>query len=111
LIYQNEKIMKAQIKINYAEAKKGQIFEVVEIQGKRVTVNINGRNVDFGFSEVQIVAPTTSDLFNLGRELLMMGSKSLQGWRENDVNNFIAQINLPITKSMMRKSINHVVWG
>jgi hypothetical protein len=103
--------MKAQIKINYAEATKRQIFEVVEIQGKRVTVNINGRNVDFGFSEVQIVAPTTSDLLNLGRELLMMGSKSLQGWRENDVTNFIAQINLPITKSMMRKSINHVVWG
>ena len=48
--------MKAQIKINYAEATKGQIFEVVEIQGKRVTVNINGRNVDLGFSEVQIVA-------------------------------------------------------
>ena len=103
--------MKAQIKINYAEATKGQVFDVVEIQGKRLTVEINGRNVDFGFSEVQIVAPTTFDLFNLGRELLMMGSKPLQGWRENDVTNFISQINLPITKSMMRKSINHVVWG
>ncbi|OQB39705.1 MAG: hypothetical protein BWY04_01540 [candidate division CPR1 bacterium ADurb.Bin160] len=103
--------MKARIKINYAEATKGQIFEVVEINGKRVTVNINGRNVDFGFSEVQIVSLTTSDIFNLGSELLMMGSKPLQGWRENDVNNFIAQINLPITKSLMRKSINHFIWG
>ena len=103
--------MKARIKINYAEATKGQIFEVVEINGKRVTVNINGRNVDFGFSEVKIVSLTTSDIFNLGRELLMMGSKPLQGWRENDVTNFIAQINLPITKSLMRKSINHVIWG
>lgn len=103
--------MKAQIKINYAEATKGQVFEVVGIQGKRVTLNLNGRNVDFGFSEVQIVAPTTSDLFNLGRELLLMGSKSLQGWRKNDVTKFISQIDLPIKKSMMRKSINHVVWG
>ena len=103
--------MKAQIKINYAEATKGQVFEVVEIQAKRVTVNINGRNVDFGFSEVQIVAPTTSDILNLGRDILMMGSKSLQGWRESDVTKFISQINLPIRKSIMRKSINQVVWG
>jgi len=103
--------MKAQIKINYAEATKGQIFKVVEIKGKRVTVEINGRKVDFGFSEVQIVAPTNFDIFNLGRELLLMGEKSLQGWRENDVTNFISQISIPITKSLMRKSINTVVWG
>jgi|GEM_PF-981153 hypothetical protein len=103
--------MKAKIKINYAEVKKGQVFEVVEIQGKRVTVSINGRKVDFGFSEIQIVTPTDSDLVNLGRELLMMGSKSLKGWREDDVTNFISQINLPISRSLMRKSINHVVWS
>ena len=103
--------MKAQIKINYAEATKGQVFEVVEIQGKRVTVNINGRNVDFGFSEVQIVAPTTSALFNLGKTIMNMGKQSVQGWRENDVTNFMKQIELPITKSLMRKSINTVIWG
>ena len=102
--------MKAQIKINYAEATKGDIFQIVEIKGRRVTLNINNRNVDFGFSEVQIVAPTTFELFNLGRELLMMGFKSLQGWRENDVTNFIAQIELPLNKSLMRKSINSVIW-
>jgi hypothetical protein len=103
--------MKAQIKINYAEAIKGQIFKVVEIQGKRITVEINGRNVDFGFSEVQIVAPSISDLFELGSELLLHGKKSLQGWRESDVTDFICQLNLPITKLLSRKSINIVVWG
>ena len=61
--------MKAQIKINYSEAKKGQIFNIVEIEGRRVTLDINGRNVDFGFREVQIVAPSESDLFYLGRSL------------------------------------------
>ncbi len=103
--------MKALLKVNYSEVKKGQIFKVVEIQGKRVTLEINGRNVDFGFSEVQIVAPTNSDLFVLGKALMNMGKESVQGWRENDVSNFMKQIELPITKSLMRKSINHVIWS
>jgi hypothetical protein len=47
--------MKAQIKINYAEAKKGQIFKVLEIKGKRVTVEINQRAVDFGLSETNLI--------------------------------------------------------
>jgi len=103
--------MKATIKINYAEATKGQIFRVLEIQGKRVTLEINGRNVDFGFSEVQIVAPTNSDIFALGKALMTMGKQAVQGWRENDVSDFMKQIELPITKSLMRKSINAVIWG
>lgn len=103
--------MKAQIKINYAEATKGQIFKVLEIQGKRVTLDINGKKVDFGFSEVQIVAPTNSDIFQLGKELMSMGKQAVQGWRENDITNFIKQIDLPITKTLMRKSINTVIWG
>ena len=53
----NNKKMTAQIKINYAEAKKGESYPVSEIKGKRVTILLNGRNVDFGISEVQIVAP------------------------------------------------------
>ena len=103
--------MKALLKVNYSEVKKGQIFKVVEIQGKRVTLEINGRNVDFGFSEVQIVAPTNSDLFYLGKTIMSMGKNAVQGWRSKDVHDFIKQIDLPIKKSLMIKSINHVIWS
>jgi len=103
--------MKAKIKINYSEVKKGQIFQIKEIKPKRVTLDINGRNVDFGFSEVKIIAQTKIDLFNLGRDFMLMGKTPIQGWREIDVTNFIKQINLPVTKSLMRRAINCVIWG
>jgi len=110
-VEQNAKTMQAEIKINYAEATKGQAFRVVEIQGKRVTLDINGREVDFGYSEVQIIAPTDDDLTNLGHDLLMMGKRSIQGWKEKDVTGFINQISLPMTKSLKRRSINKAIWG
>ena len=57
--------MKAKIKINYSEAKNGDVFQVVEIFEKFVTLDINGRKVDFGKSEIELVAPTGFEKINL----------------------------------------------
>jgi hypothetical protein len=102
--------MKAQLKVNYSEAVKGQIFKIVEIQGKRITLDVNGRNVDFGFSEVQIVAPSKSDMFNLGRKLMQIQTYGFV-MRDNDINEAFKTINLPIKKSLAVKSISDFIYA
>lgn len=102
--------MKAQIKINYSEATKGQIFEIIEIQGKRVTLNINGRSVDFGFSEVQIVAPRKSDLFNLGRCLMNLQTFGFC-MRNEDIKKAINTINLPIKNTLANKAFYEFIYS
>ncbi len=101
--------MKAQLKVNYSEAVKGQIFKIVEIQGRRITLDVNGRNVDFGFSEVQIVAPSRSDLFNLGRELMNIQTYGFV-MRDKDITEALKTISLPIKKSLATKSISNFIY-
>lgn len=102
--------MKAQIKINYSEATKGQIFNIVETQGKRVTLDINGRNVDFGFSEVQIIAPSKTDLFNLGRELSYLTTTDFF-MRNSDIQKAINTIDLPIKSILAKQAINEFIYS
>ena len=102
--------MKAKIKADYGLVKSGCHFDVVEVFGSRVTLLIDGQKADFGFSEVEIIQGT-GDLAELGRELSLIGEKSIPGWREKDVTNYINGLRLPIKKSLARRAINAFVWG
>ena len=103
--------MKAQLKVDYGfEAKKDEVFNIVEIKGKRVTIEINGRNVDFGFSEVQIVAPRKTDLFNLGKELMTIQTFGFC-MRDLDIKKAVNTIVLPITKKLAEKSIHNFIYS
>ena len=103
--------MKAQLKKDYGfEAKKGEVFNVIEIEGKRVTVEINRRKVDFGFSEVQIVAPQKTDLFNLGKELMNIQTFGFC-MRDIDIKKAVKTIVLPITNKLAEKSIHNFIYS
>ena len=110
------KNMKATLKINYAEATKGQTFRVVEIQGKRVTLDINGRKIDFGFSEVELSATSDAEYFSLGRELdIVFGGKSqqyidnkLRGCGIEDLLNYVTY---PVKKTVARLALNKYVFN
>jgi len=104
-------MLKAKLKVNYSEAKKGDFFSVSEIAGKRVTLIIGNRKVDFGFSEVEVVTNTNSDLYYLGRYLSLIDTTVEFLIRNIDIDNHIKQICLPIKKSLMRKSIHHYIWN
>lgn len=108
--------MKATLKINYAEAIKGQTFRVVEIQGKRVTLDINGRKVDFGFSEVEFSATSDADYFSLGRELdIVFGNMSAQyvnnKLRDCGIEDLLKYIDYPVKKTIARMALNKFVWN
>lgn len=50
--------MKARIKTSYQATEgnlENQTFEVYETAGRRVTVMLNGRQIDFGQSEVELI--------------------------------------------------------
>lgn len=108
--------MKATLKINYAEATKGQTFRVVEIQGKRVTLDISGRKVDFGFSEVELSATSDADYFSLGRELdMVFGCKSQQyinnKLRDCGIEDLLKYITYPVRKTVARMALHKFVWN
>lgn len=103
--------MRAKLKIKYGEINKGSVFNLLEAQGRRITLDINGIKTDFGFSEVEIIAENDNDLFLLGQNILHNSKKSIAGWRESDVTKLINEIDLPIKKSLMRRAVNFSIWG
>ena len=103
--------MKAKIKIDYAEAKRGDVFNVVEIFDRFMTLDVNGKKVDFGKSEVELVAPTGPDMFSLGKNLSITFGKGLTLLRQCDVNILCNRMTWPVKKTVASKCINAYVWG
>lgn len=103
--------MKAKIKVNYSDVKKGEIFEVAEIiLNKIVVLNINGVNVDFGFSEVEIVSTNSTELFELGRYVIANQNEVDFTLRDKDIKKIVESVKLPISKSLCNKSIYYYLY-
>ena len=101
--------MKAITKVDYSEVKKGSEFKVVEIFGTRCTLLIEGRNVDFGVSEVEIVTNTRAEMFEVGRYIQGMFSDFTM--RQSDIDKQIKNINFPLSKKQINKCVNRYLYG
>ena len=95
--------MKAKTLVDYSEVKKGSEFQVVEIFGTRSTLLIEGRNVDFGVSEVEIVTNNRAEMFEVGRFLnSMLNNFSM---RNSEIDMQIKNIKFPLSKKLISKCI------
>ena len=101
--------MKAKILIDYSEVKKGSEFQVVEIFGKRFTLSIEGKKVDFGISEVEIITGTKNEMFEVGRYIQGMFSDFTM--RQSDIDKQIKNIRFPMSKKQMNKCVNIYLYG
>lgn len=102
--------MKAELKINYGKNKKGEVFNVDSFQKKRITLLIDSKKVDFGFSEVEITAKTKKELFDLGRDLIHIQTYGFC-MRDADIKKAIETIDLPIKKTLSTKAINEFLFN
>ena len=95
--------MKAITKVDYSGVKKGTEFQIVEIVGTRCTLLIEGRNVDFGISEVEITTNTQAEMFEVGRFLnSMLNNFSM---RNSEIDMQIKNIKFPLSKKLISKCI------
>ena len=101
--------MKAKTLVDYSEVKKGSEFQVVEIFGTRCTLLIEGKNVDFGISEVEIIANTQTEMFEVGRYIQGMFSDFTM--RQSDIEKQIKKINFPLSKKQINKCVNIFLHG
>ena len=101
--------MKAKTKVNYSDTKKGSEFKVVEIIGTRCTLLIEGKNVDFGISEVEIIANTQTEMFEVGRYIQGMFSDFTM--RQSDIEKQIKKINFPLSKKQINKCVNRYLYA
>ena len=101
--------MKAKLLVDYSEVKKGSEFQVAEIFGKRCTLSIGGKKVDFGISEVEIITGTKSEMFEAGRYIQGMFSDFTM--RQSDIDKQIKKITFPMSKKQMNKCVNIYLYG
>ena len=101
--------MKAKTKVDYSEVKKGSEFQVVEIFGTRCTLLIEGKKVDFGISEVEIIANTRTEMFEVGRYI--QGMFSDFAMRNTEVNMQIKNLKFPLPKNMICKCVNTFLYN
>ena len=101
--------MKAKTLVDYSEVKKGSEFQVVEIFGTRYTLLIEGKKVDFGVSEVEIIANTRTEMFEIGRYIQAMFSDFTM--RQTDIDKQIKNINFPLSKKQINKCVNIYLYG
>jgi hypothetical protein len=101
--------MKAKTKVNYSDTKKGSEFQVVEIFGTRCTLLIEGRKVDFGISEVEIIANTRAEKFEVGRYIQGMFSDFTM--RQSDIDKKLKNIRFPLSKTKMNECVNTFLYN
>ena len=103
--------MIAKIKIDYMEVKKGSLHKIIDIFDKFVSINVDGRVVDFGRSEVEIVAENIKDQFEVGQNMTF-ASKNYNGiMRQVELKKIIKELNWPIKKNLALKCLNFYIWG
>lgn len=101
--------MKAKTLVDYSEVKKGSEFQVVEIFGTRYTLLIEGRKVDFGISEVEIITNTRAEKFEVGRYIQGMFSDFTM--RQSDIDNELKNIRFPLSKRKMNECVNTYLYA
>ena len=101
--------MKAKTLVDYSEVKKGSEFQVVEIFGTRCTLLIEGKKVDFGISEVEIIANTQTEMFEVGRYIQGMFSEFTM--RQTDIDKQIKNIKFPLSKTQINKCVNRYLYA
>ncbi len=103
--------MRAKI-INKENEYYGQNFIVSKVFDKFVALRVNGKIVDFGKSEIKIIAKTEKELYILGSFLLSMpiqgGKNGLM--RHSEIIKYVKKIDFPANKNLMTKAISFYLW-
>ena len=109
--------MVAKLKIDYDDnMKKGQKFRIREIKGKRITLIDfkNNKNVDFGFSELELIAPDQSELASLGQFLAFQYGKDMMLLRNSEIKKCIdnaKKAKFPVSRQLANMAIGCYIFG
>lgn len=104
--------MKAKI-LNKEDENYGKIFMVSEIHEKFVSLIVNRKKLDYGFSEIKIIVETDRDKMILGSYLLRYKSpgESNGFLRHSEIIKFCKNINFPASLRTMSAAISHYMWN
>ena len=101
--------MKAKLKVNYSELKKGDVIKIIEINEKFVTAFSLGRKIDFGYLEIEFLKDEKT-LFEIGKKLSQLQRIGFV-MRENDIKEAVKNILPKLKKSFKIKCYNFFIYG
>lgn len=101
--------MKAKLKVNYSELKKGDVIEIIELHNKFVTSLYLGRKIDFGYSEIEFLNEEKT-LFEIGRKLSQIQKNGFV-MREKDIKECTKNIISGLKHSFKIKCYNFFIYG
>lgn len=101
--------MKAKILVDYLHHKKGSEFIVNEIKKTRCSLLINGTITDFGISEVELITKRTSDLFEIGKDIISLSNDFIM--RNTEIEKHIKSIKYPLPINLRRKAVHFFLNG
>ena len=101
--------MKAKLLVDYLHHKKGSEFIVNEIKNSRCSVLINGIITDFGISEVELITKRTSDLFEIGKDIISLSNDFIM--RNTEIEKHIKSIKYPLPINLRRKAVHFFLNG
>jgi len=101
--------MKAILKIDYSEIKKGNTVTISELHENFVTVLYLGRKIDFGYSEIEFLNDK-KNLFDIGRKLSQLQTIGFV-MRENDIKKAVSTILPKLKNSFKEKCYNQFIYN
>lgn len=106
--------MKAKI-INKENENCGRVCDVIEIFDKFICLEIEGKKIDYGFSEIEIIAKTDKEKYELGKTLVRFKANNnaeFKGFmRQSEIAKFVKNISFPAPIKNMSSAINFYVWN
>lgn len=101
--------MKAKLKVNYSELKKGNIVEIIELHEKIITVLFLDKKIDFGYSEIEFLKDE-KNLFQIGKKLSQLQTIGFV-MRENDIKKAVSNILPKLKTSFKEKCYNQFIYN
>lgn len=89
------------------------IYFITETFDKFISTKINGNSVDFGLSEIEIVAENKQDFFNIGKTINFFNDTESTILKTNVIKRSIKNMQniVNIKTSLAEKSINFYNYG
>jgi hypothetical protein len=101
--------MKAKIKIDYSEIKKGYTVTIIELHKNFVTVLCNGRKIDFCYSEIEFLTDK-KNLFDIGRALSQLQTIGFV-MRDKDIKKAVSGILPKVKNNFKEKCYNEFIYN
>jgi hypothetical protein len=97
--------MKARLKIDYRDMKKGDIINVQPVSERFVTCN----GVDFGWSEIEVCGES---MFELGKYITMIDKTEANGYmRQNAITAAAKSVIPALTTSVKVRALNRYIYA